>query len=89
MRVVFNVSQSTTTGESLNSIQLNVGVIQDELFAIILRFRMHRFAFTADIREMYRMILIDANGAATIPSYWKLWEILGAIILARQRKKKH
>lgn len=71
MRVVFNASQPTTTGESLNSIQLNGGVIQDELFSIILRFRMHRFAFTADVMKMYRMILIDPNQHNLQRILWK------------------
>ncbi|GBM51452.1 hypothetical protein AVEN_147133-1 [Araneus ventricosus] len=36
---VFDASCATSTGESLNSILANGGVIQDELFAILLRFR--------------------------------------------------
>ncbi|GFX65898.1 DUF1758 domain-containing protein [Trichonephila clavipes] len=35
-RVVFNASSITTSGESLNSIQLNGGVIQRDLFSILL-----------------------------------------------------
>ncbi|GFW03514.1 uncharacterized protein TNCV_3020261 [Trichonephila clavipes] len=36
---VFDASRSTSTGELLNSILANGGVIQDDLFAILLRFR--------------------------------------------------
>ncbi|GFX39233.1 uncharacterized protein TNCV_3859581 [Trichonephila clavipes] len=39
LRTVFDASCSTSTGESLNSILANGGVIQDDLFAILLRFR--------------------------------------------------
>lgn len=35
LRVVFNGSHITSSGESLNSIQLNEGVNQDDLFTII------------------------------------------------------
>lgn len=59
LRVVFNGSQLTSSGQSLNSIQLNGGVIQDELFSMVLRFRTYLYAFTADIKMMYRMINID------------------------------
>ncbi|GBO45365.1 hypothetical protein AVEN_161660-1, partial [Araneus ventricosus] len=35
------------------------GIIQDDPLRIMLRFRKHKFAFVADIKKMYRMILID------------------------------
>ncbi|GFU57384.1 integrase catalytic domain-containing protein [Trichonephila clavipes] len=60
-RVVFNVSSPTDNGLSLNDIQLNGGVIQDDLYAQMIRFRTYRCALTADIKKMYRMILIDSK----------------------------
>ncbi|GFV69660.1 DUF1758 domain-containing protein [Trichonephila clavipes] len=51
LRVVFNVSSITTSGESLNSLQLNGGVIQRDLFSILLNFRARKFAVTADIKK--------------------------------------
>ncbi|GFS97237.1 integrase catalytic domain-containing protein [Trichonephila clavipes] len=51
LRVVFNASSVTTSGESLNSLQLNGGVIQRDLFSILLNFGAHKFAVTADIRK--------------------------------------
>ncbi|GFX43098.1 integrase catalytic domain-containing protein [Trichonephila clavipes] len=51
LRVVFNASSITTSRESLNSLQLNGGVIQRDLFSIILNFRAHKFAVTADIKK--------------------------------------
>ncbi|XP_055948211.1 uncharacterized protein LOC129981403 [Argiope bruennichi] len=59
LSTVFNASTLTSSGKSLNSIQYNGGVIQDDLFTLLIRFRKHIFAFTADIRQMYRMINID------------------------------
>ncbi|GFV47532.1 integrase catalytic domain-containing protein [Trichonephila clavipes] len=51
LRVVFNESSITTSGESLNSLQLNGGVIQRDLFSILLNFRARKFAVTADIKK--------------------------------------
>ncbi|GFW86594.1 uncharacterized protein TNCV_4333781 [Trichonephila clavipes] len=59
LRVVFNCSSLTDNGISLNGIQYNRGVIQDDLYAQMLRFRTYTYAFTADIKMMYRTILIN------------------------------
>ncbi|XP_054723403.1 uncharacterized protein LOC129233400 [Uloborus diversus] len=71
LRVVLNGSQITSTGESLNSLQMNGGVIQEDLFSIILRFRTHRYAFTADVRMMYRMINVDESQRDMQRIVWK------------------
>ncbi|XP_054706701.1 uncharacterized protein LOC129216512 [Uloborus diversus] len=72
LRVVFNDSQITSTGESLNSLQMNGGVIQEDLFSIILRFRTHRYAFTADVRMMCRMINVDESQRDLQRIVWKI-----------------
>ncbi|GFX34692.1 uncharacterized protein TNCV_2514081 [Trichonephila clavipes] len=59
LRVVFNCSSLTDNGISLNDIQYNGGVIQEDLYAQMLRFRTYTYAFTADIKMMYRTILIN------------------------------
>lgn len=57
-RVVFDASAKTTNGKSLND-NLMVGAqIQDSLFDILLRFRTHKYAFTADVAKMFRQILV-------------------------------
>lgn len=33
-------------------------VVQEDLFSILLRFRQHRYVISADIKQMYRQILI-------------------------------
>ncbi|XP_035230223.1 uncharacterized protein LOC118202180 [Stegodyphus dumicola] len=59
LRTVFNASCLTSNGISLNSLQRNEGVIQDDLFSMMRRFEKYPFAFTADIRRMYKMIEIN------------------------------
>uniref|UniRef100_A0A069DYA1 Putative bel15-i ag n=1 Tax=Panstrongylus megistus TaxID=65343 RepID=A0A069DYA1_9HEMI len=58
IRVVFDATCTPPNGYSLNSILMKGPVIQSDLFSIILKFRMHKYALTADIAKMYRQILI-------------------------------
>ncbi|KAK2578819.1 hypothetical protein KPH14_011853 [Odynerus spinipes] len=56
IRVVFDGSAKTASGISLND-TLAVGpTIQDDVFALTLRFRSHAYVHTADIEKMYRQI---------------------------------
>lgn len=61
LRVVFDGSAKTSTGTSLNDMLMVGPVIQQDLFSIILRFRMHRFVMTADIAKMYRQVHLDES----------------------------
>ncbi|XP_024877058.1 uncharacterized protein LOC112457950, partial [Temnothorax curvispinosus] len=58
LRVVFNASQPTSNGLSLNDHLMIGRKLQSELSFIILRWRQFRFVFTADIAKMYRQILV-------------------------------
>lgn len=58
LRVVFDASRKTSTGLSLNDCMMVGPKVQDDLFDIMLRFRLRKIAFTADIAKMYRQILI-------------------------------
>ncbi|XP_024870065.1 uncharacterized protein LOC112453509 [Temnothorax curvispinosus] len=61
LRVVFNASQPTSNGLSLND-HLMVGPkLQTDLAAVILQWRQFRFVFTADIAKMYRQILVNSR----------------------------
>ncbi|GFV82383.1 integrase catalytic domain-containing protein [Trichonephila clavipes] len=71
LRVVFDASAKTTSGFSLNSILLNGGIIQQDLFSIVSRFRKHEYAFSADIKKMYRQILVDPNQRDLLRIMWK------------------
>ncbi|XP_037824981.1 uncharacterized protein LOC119613110 [Lucilia sericata] len=61
LRVVFDASCPSSSQKSLNDLLMVGPTIQDELYKILLRFRLHRFALTADIVKMYRQVLIDSQ----------------------------
>ncbi|GFY07970.1 DUF1758 domain-containing protein [Trichonephila clavipes] len=71
LRIVFDSSAKTTSGFSLNSILINGGIIQQYLFSIVSRFRKHEYAFSADIKKMYRQILVDPNQRDLQRIMWK------------------
>ncbi|CAH2108854.1 unnamed protein product [Euphydryas editha] len=52
LRVVFNASAPTTSGISLNKIQMVGPNVQDDLTSILLRFRMHKYVLSADVEKM-------------------------------------
>jgi hypothetical protein len=61
LRVVFDGSMKTNNGQSLNDNLLTGPILQQDLFAILTRFRTHRYVITADIEKMYRQILVDKD----------------------------
>ncbi|XP_048001299.1 uncharacterized protein LOC125238053 [Leguminivora glycinivorella] len=61
LRVVFDASAPTTSGKSLNDIQMVGAPIQGDLVAILLRFRENRYVACADIEKHYRQVLIDES----------------------------
>ncbi|XP_061402935.1 uncharacterized protein LOC133338843, partial [Musca vetustissima] len=61
LRVVFNASNKTSNGNSLNDI-LHVGpTLQLDLVLLILRWRVFKFVFNSDITQMYRQIRVDPH----------------------------
>ncbi|XP_055940883.1 uncharacterized protein LOC129971288 [Argiope bruennichi] len=71
LRVVFNASYPTSNGNSLNSLQYTGGIAQSDLFSIMVRFRKYAYAFTADIKKMYRMIWIHPSQRKLQSILWK------------------
>ncbi|GFX04291.1 integrase catalytic domain-containing protein [Trichonephila clavipes] len=71
MRTVFNASSPSTSGKSLNSIQFKGGLVQEDLFSIMVRFRKHKYAFTTDIKKMFRMINIHPEQTCLQRILWK------------------
>ena len=56
IRPVFDASAKSSTGVSLNDTLLVGPTVHSSLLDVLLRFRMHRVALTADISKMYRAI---------------------------------
>lgn len=57
IRVVFDGSAPTTSGVSINDLQLIGPTIQDSIFSILLRFRQHKYVLTGDVAKMYRQVV--------------------------------
>ncbi|GBL74768.1 hypothetical protein AVEN_243632-1 [Araneus ventricosus] len=70
LRVIFDPT-TTTTGQSLNSILLNGGSIQDDLSSLVSRFRTRKYAFSADIQKMYRQIFVEPSQRDLQRIVWK------------------
>lgn len=71
LRVVFDASAKTSTNLSLNDV-LKVGpCIQEPIFSILLRFRVHSVVFTADIAKMYRCIKLHENDKQFQQILWR------------------
>ena len=71
LRVVFDGSAKSSTNISLNDI-LRVGpTIQNDLISILLRFRVHPIAITADIEKMYRQIEVHPQDALYQKILWR------------------
>ena len=62
LRVVFDGSAKTSSGISVNETLLVGPTIQDDIFTLLLRFRLHNYVISADIAKMYRQILVKEEG---------------------------
>lgn len=61
LRVVFNASQVSTNGKSLNE-QLAIGKTkQRDILAIMIAWRFNKYACTSDIEKMYRQIWVHPS----------------------------
>lgn len=61
LRVVFDASAATTTGVSLNDLQLIGPTVQDDLFSILTRFRQHKIVISADCEKMFRSVNLEKS----------------------------
>ncbi|XP_035206618.1 uncharacterized protein LOC118181557 [Stegodyphus dumicola] len=71
LRVVFDASAKCANGVSLNSLLLNGGTVQQDLFSIVTRFRTHTYVFSTDITKMYRQILVEETDRELQRILWK------------------
>nr|XP_029732120.1 uncharacterized protein LOC115268205 [Aedes albopictus] len=75
-RVVFDASAMTTTGTSLND-HLFVGpVVQRKLADTVVRFRIPKIAFTADIAQMIRQIVIRPQDRKWQQIFWRSQQVV-------------
>ena len=56
LRVVFNASAKSASGVSLKDLLLIGPSVHPTLNDVLLRFRFHRIALTADVSKMYRAV---------------------------------
>ncbi|XP_031333915.1 uncharacterized protein LOC116163923 [Photinus pyralis] len=61
LRVVFDASAKAANNISLNDTLLVGPKLQQDIFQLLLRFRTHQVAFTADIKQMFRQIGINES----------------------------
>ncbi len=61
LRVVFNASFKTSSGNSLNDALMSGPTVQRELFDNLIAFRQHIIAFTADLEKMYRRVIVHPD----------------------------
>lgn len=71
MHVVFDASCKSTTGVSLNDALMVGPVVQQDLMAILIRFRTRTFVFTADIVKMYRQLLVHDSQIRLQRIWWR------------------
>lgn len=58
IRVVFDGSAPSSSGFSINDLQMVGPNVQDSLFSILIRARLYRYLLTGDIEKMYRQVEI-------------------------------
>ena len=62
LRVVFDASSKSPNGNSLNDCLLLGPRLQDDVFDdILIRFRLHQFALSADVAKMYQQVALDES----------------------------
>lgn len=71
LRVVFNASQKTSSGKSLNSLMEKGPNLQKDIQALILKWRTYKYAFTADVEKMYRCIWINEGQQQLQKIIWR------------------
>jgi len=71
LRVVFDASAKTSSGLSLNDVQMIGPTIQQDLFNILTRFRQYVYALTADISKMYRQVRVQAEHCKLQRILWR------------------
>lgn len=70
-RILVNASQKTSSGESLNSIQMTGSKLQCDLQLQIMRFRSHKIGITTDISKMFNNIGLNQKQWDLQRIFWR------------------
>lgn len=71
VRPVFDASRETSNGIALNDMLITGPKLQDDLFNILVRFRTHKIAFTADIEKMYLHVQLNEKDQQYQKIVWR------------------
>ncbi|XP_022172625.1 uncharacterized protein LOC111035349, partial [Myzus persicae] len=71
LRVVFNASARTSTGASLNDSLYTGPKLQPDIQIVLLRSRLWKYLFMADIKQMYRQILVRPADRDYLRILWR------------------
>lgn len=71
VRVVCDASAKSSNGFSLNDRLLIGPTVQEDIFSILIRWRIFKIGFIADIEKMYRMIMVNAEDAKFQRILWR------------------
>jgi hypothetical protein len=71
LRVVFNGSERTSNGTTLNDVLMVGASHQEDLCSLIQRFRTYKIVFCADTAKMYRQILLDPRDTHLQRILWR------------------
>lgn len=70
-RIVYDASCKTDRGRSLNDCQFIGERLQDDLFTLLIRFRTHMIAITADIKKMYLQVAVADEHLDLQRVFWR------------------
>lgn len=71
LRTVYDASAKTSNGHSLND-RMHIGpTILEDLWAVLIRWRMGKIALTADIEKMYRQFWVHENDSKYLQILWR------------------
>lgn len=71
LRVVFNASEKTSNGKSLNEQLAQGPLFQKDLVSIMLRWRYFKYVFGADIEKMYRQMYVNEEQQDLQRIFWR------------------
>lgn len=71
LRVVFDASRKTTSGNSLNEMLISGPTIQNDIVTILINWRFHRIGCTADVQKMYLQVKVDPRDVEYQRIVWR------------------